>query len=271
MRVPVLTYHSNNVSGHDYAANDHVALAEDLALGARLGWRIVPLAHVVDALLGLAPAPPRRSLALSFDDGSWFDWYDLEHPRYGVQRGFAGVLRDHACASGAVVHATSFAIVSPAARAQLDRTCLAGRGWWSDDWWLDAAREGMIAIESHSWDHNHDTLATTAQRDGRRGTFANIATWHEADAEIRQAADRLDAMLAPARATLFAYPYGESNAYLREQYLPQHVAEHRVRAAFTTEAAPITRDCARYALPRYVCGRDWRSPAEYERLLRDCA
>jgi hypothetical protein len=51
MRVPVLTYHSNNVSGNDYAGNDHVALAQDLRRVARLGLRIVPLATVVDVLL----------------------------------------------------------------------------------------------------------------------------------------------------------------------------------------------------------------------------
>ena len=37
MRVPILTYHSNNVSGNDYASNDHVALAADLR-GNRPGF-----------------------------------------------------------------------------------------------------------------------------------------------------------------------------------------------------------------------------------------
>ena len=42
MRVPVLAYHSNNISGNDYASNDHVALAEDLRMIQRSGLRIVP-------------------------------------------------------------------------------------------------------------------------------------------------------------------------------------------------------------------------------------
>ncbi len=267
MRVPVLTYHGNNVSGPRYAENDHIALTQDLELIDALGWRVVPLARVVDALLGDGPEPPPRSVALSFDDGSWFDWYDLEHPRHGLQLGLATVLRQHVARGGQRPHATCFVIVSPAARAELDRSCLVGRGWWGDQWWLDASREGLLAIESHSWDHNHETLAATAQRDGRRGRFDTIETWAEADAEIRQAADWLDARLAPARSTLFAYPYGQASAYLREEYLPRHRAEHRVRAAFTTEPAPLSPGADRYALPRYVCGRDWRSPDELAALL----
>ena len=119
MRVPVLAYHSNNVSGNDYADNDHVALATDLRLLARLGLRVVPLATVVDVLLGDAPASAvEGAVALSFDDGSWFDWHDIDHPTWGPQRGFAGILRDFAAESGAPVHATTVptttAVTTPA-------------------------------------------------------------------------------------------------------------------------------------------------------------
>ncbi|MGN6518284.1 MAG: polysaccharide deacetylase family protein [Dokdonella sp.] len=268
MRVPVLAYHSNNVAGNDYASNDHVALAADLRLIARLGLRIVPLARVVEVLLGEAPPHTvERAIALSFDDGSWFDWHDIDHPTWGPQRGFAGVLRDFAAETGAAVHATSFVIVSPEARATLDRTCLAGRGWWDDAWWRPAQEEGLIALESHSWDHNHHTLAVTAQQAGRKGTFRSIDTLADADAQIRRAADWLDRHLAPHRTTLFAYPYGESNDYLVRDYLPRHGAEHRVRAAFGTDPAPVERSSPRWNLPRYVCGAHWSSPAELERLL----
>ena len=268
MRVPVLTYHSNNVGGNDYASNDHVALAQDLRVIQRNGLRIVPLARVVDVLLGFAPeAGVHDVVALSFDDGSWFDWHDMDHPTYGRQRGFAGVLRDFADETGAPVHATSFVIVSPTARETLDRTCLAGRGWWGDDWWPQAAREGLLAIENHSWDHNHHTLTQTAQREQRKGTFRTIDTWAEADAEIRQASDWLDLHCAPQRSSLFAFPYGESNDYLIGDYLPRHVTEHRLRAAFGTEPRPIEADSPRWLLPRYVCGRHWRSVEEFEHLL----
>ena len=268
MRVPVLTYHSNNIGGNDYASNDHVALAADLRLLHRRGLRIVPLATVVDALLGAAPASSvEHAVALTFDDGSWFDWHDLDHPTCGPQRGFAGVLRDFALETAAPVHATSFVIVSPAARATLDQTCLIGRGWWGDDWWREAQREGLIAIESHSWDHNHHTLPLTAQRDQRKGTFRSIDSHADADAEIRQAADWLDAHLATHRTSLFAYPYGETNDYLLREYLPRHAHEHRLRAAFGTAPEPVEAGSPRWNLPRYVCGRDWASVDEFASVL----
>jgi len=270
MRVPVLTYHSNNISGNDYASNDHVALAEDLRTIHRLGLRIIPLARVVDVLLGEVPeSAVERSVALSFDDGSWFDWHDLDHPTCGPQRAFAGILRDFVAGTGAMAHATSFVIVSPDARATLDRTCLADRGWWGDDWWRPAQDEGLLAIESHSWDHNHHTLPRTAQRDQRKGTFLTIDSHADADAEIRQATDWLDAHLAPVRATLFAYPYGQTNAYLTEDYLPRHVAEHRLRAAFGTDPSPIHAGSPRWNLPRFVAGQHWASAAGLETLLRE--
>jgi peptidoglycan/xylan/chitin deacetylase (PgdA/CDA1 family) len=270
MRVPVLTYHSNNVGGNDYAGNDHVALAEDLRVIRRQRRRIVPLARVVDALLGEVPASAvEDAVALSFDDGSWFDWHDLDHPACGPQRGFAGILRDFAAETGAPVHATAFVIVSPDARAILDRTCLVGRGWWGDEWWALAQREGLIAIESHSWDHNHATLPAVAQRHQHKGTFHTIDTYADADAQLRQAGDWLDAHLAPHRSTLFAYPYGESNDHLVRDYLPRCGNEHRLRAAFGTGPRPIEANSNRWLLPRYVCGEHWNTPAALERLLDD--
>lgn len=272
MRVPILTYHSNNINGGDYASNDHVALAADLRLIHRRGLRIAPLSRVVDVLLGEAPeSAVSDAVALSFDDGSWFDWHDIEHPTCGPQRAFAGILRDFGAECGAIPHATSFVIVSPDARALLDQSCLIGRGWWTDDWWREAQRDGVLGIESHSWDHNHHTLPLTAQRDRRKGTFHSIDSYADADAEIRKASDWLDAHLAPHRASLFAYPYGESNDYLVRDYLPRYRAEHRLRAAFGTEPRPLESNSKRWLLPRYVCGQHWDSPAQLERVLVDCS
>ncbi|HVT31124.1 MAG TPA: polysaccharide deacetylase family protein [Rhodanobacteraceae bacterium] len=270
MRTPVLTYHSNNIGGNGYANNDHVALAADLRSLHALGLRIVPLWLVVDAFLGTAPeSAVERAVAISFDDGSWFDWHDLDHPTCGPQRSFANVLRDFSAETGADVHATSFVIVSPEARAILDRTCLIGRGWWSDDWWPLAEREDLIAIESHSWDHNHHTLPVTVQRAQRKGTFRSIDTLADADAEIRRANDWLDAHVRAPRAGLFAFPYGETNDYLVRDYLPHRMSEHRLRAAFGTEPRPVERGSDRWNLPRYVCGHHWQSPDGLAALLRD--
>lgn len=270
MRVPVLTWHSNNILGNDYASNDHVALAADLRLIQRLGLRVVPLSRVVDVLLGAAPAAAvEHAVALSFDDGSWFDWHDIEHPTCGMQRGFAGILRDFVAETPAAVHATSFVIVSPDARDVLDRTCLIGHGWWDDGWWRAAQREGLLAIESHSWDHNHATLPAGMGLGVGKGSFAGIDDHAAADAEIRRASDWLDGHLAPHRCTLFAYPYGEASDYLVGEYLPRFQHEHRLRAAFGVDPRPIEAGANRWNLPRYVCGQHWRDPADLERLLRD--
>ena len=269
MKVPILTYHSNNISGNDYDSNDHVALAEELRTIARLGMRIVSAAEIVDVLLGEAPpSSVENAVALTCDDGSHFDWYDMPHPRFAPQRGFAGILRDFTAQTGMRAHLTSFVIVSPEARAVLDVTCLAGSDWWRDDWWREATSEGVIAIENHSWDHNHATLPRTVQREQKKGTFETIDNHADADAEIRAAADWLDAHLAPYRSTLFAYPYGEYNDYLVRDYLPRHAREHRLRAAFTGEPHPVEANSNRWLLPRYICGPHWKTPGELERLLR---
>ena len=166
------------------------------------------------------------------------------------------------------MHATSFVIASPAARAILDRTCMVGRGWWADEWWPEAAREGLVAIESHSWDHNHDTLPETAQREQVKGTFRSIDTHGDADAEIRAAADFIDAHCAPHRSTLFAYPYGESNDYL-VRGVPAALRARAPRARGVLDRSRRRSRRIRIAgcLPRYVCGRDWRDPAELQSLL----
>lgn len=272
MRVPVLTYHANNVLGNEYDDNDHVALAEDLILLRRLGRRIVPLHTIVETLIR-REGELDRCVALSFDDGSWFDWHDLEHPRFGRQRSFANVLRDFCARAGdaaTAAPATSFVIASPDARAVLDRTCLLGRGWWTDAWWPSAAADGLLAIESHSWDHNHADLPP-APRQRPRGTFTTIDNYADADAQVRQASEYLDRLCHSRRTSLFAYPYGENNDYLAREYLPDFVHEHRLRAAFTTEPGPITGASDRWLLPRYVCGHHWKSPGELEAILRSLA
>jgi peptidoglycan/xylan/chitin deacetylase (PgdA/CDA1 family) len=270
VRAIVLTYHSNNVLGRGYADNDHVALAEDLALLAQLRLPVVPLGQLVDALDG-GKQPPPRAVALSFDDGSWFDWHDLPHPSFGTQRSFANILADAEQLAGkdkAPLHATSFVIASPAAREALDRSCLVGQGWWGDEWWSKAQASGRMAIENHSWDHHHDAIPSRVTG-LPGGDFHSITSHHAADLEIRQASDFLDSRLPTRRTRLFAYPYGHCNPYLREEYLPHFRHEHRLDAAFDTTPEPLTRHSNRWKLGRYVCGQHWNSTEALERLLRE--
>jgi peptidoglycan/xylan/chitin deacetylase (PgdA/CDA1 family) len=272
MRVPVLTYHSMQILGNDYGSNDHCALAEDLELIHSLGLRVVPLRQVVETLVGGAHHDLDGTIAITLDDGPDFDWCDIEHPHYGPQKSMARVLREFRQKypdDQPTVHATSFVVASPAARAQLDRTCMAGAGWWSDDWWPEAHGSDLIEIANHSWDHNHRTLARTAQRNGVKGCFSVVDNHEDADAQIRQASEYIQRQLGTRDSLLFAYPYGEWSQYLVDEYLPRHPAEHRIEAALTTAATPVENSTNRWLVPRYVFGHDWRSPSDLQRLLKE--
>lgn len=102
------------------------------------------------------------------------------------------------------------------------------------------------------------------------GTFANIVDYAAADCEIRQASAFVDARLGAGQTTLIAYPYGESSAWLREDYLPRFVHEHGLQAAFGTEPEPITAASSRWMLGRYVCGHHWRSPEGLQCVAWTC-
>jgi predicted PolB exonuclease-like 3'-5' exonuclease len=128
-----------------------------------------------------------------------------------------------------------------------------------------------MAIENHSWDHCHTDVAEIAQHEQKKGTFNGVDNYADADKQIRQAARAIDAVIAPAKTSLFAYPYGDTNAYLIEEYFPRFQAEHEMKAALTTEPNPVTKNANRWALPRYVCGHHWKSANEFRQLLKDAA
>jgi peptidoglycan/xylan/chitin deacetylase (PgdA/CDA1 family) len=270
---PVLTYHSSNISGNSYSTNDHVALAADLDILADAGWAILPLSELVERSVLGKDGQPAKTVALSFDDGTDFDYFDLPHPTHGPQRSMLNILRDHLQVSGKTqrLHATSFVVVSPEARSELDRTSMIGAKWWNDHWWQPAVASRMLGIASHSWDHNHDAISWPAPDGRARGTFASIDTFRAAEDEVARAADFLRRAVPNAAANLFAYPYGESNRYLVEEYFPLYHERIGVRAAFLSKGEPITEASDRWRLPRYTCGEHWKSPDELRALLRDIA
>ncbi len=271
MPAIILTYHSINIHGNDYENNDHVALATDLQLLTALGWTITPLSVIADAVINKRLDEANKWVAITFDDGSWFDWYDLDHPTHGQQKSMAKILREFALTdpgrSQPSVEATSFVIVSPEARTILDVTCMVGRGWWSDEWWLPAQKEGVIRIQNHSWDHNHTSLDSTPIPE--KGKFSVVSTYEEADAEIRQASEYVDSICGEGTSTIFAYPYGETSDYLLHQYFPDNIPEHRIVAAVTTDAQYITNDSNRWAIPRFVCGWHWKSTDDLRAILKE--
>ena len=261
-----------HVDGPDYRDNDHVAFAEDLERLHALGVRLVPLHDVVHALVEHQLPDLHGAVAITFDDGSDLDCYDLPHPRWGPQRGMLNVLRHFRAKHGAeaqpALHATTFVIVSPEARANLDATCLIGCRWWNDDWWQDAEASGLMAVESHSWDHNHETLESSATS-APRGGF-QVMQRDEADAEIAKASRFLRERRGRDEDVLFACPYGDCSRYLIEEYFPDSRANHGVYAAFSTKGSPVSPGTSRWEIPRFVCASDWKSPEDLEKLLSDC-
>ena len=273
--IPILTYHSMNIAGNGYGENDHVAFADDLRRIHGGGWRILPLHEIVARRQASAAAfEAGRVVALTCDDGGDFDFHDLPHPVAGTQRSLINILRDfEAEFPGAQpgLHVTSFVIASPEARVILDRTCMIGRGWWNDDWWIAAIESGLMGIANHSWDHNHEQVPQGGFPGVERGTFRTIGTEALADYQVRRAADYIREIAPNPSTRLFAYPYGESSDFLVQEYFPRHAAALGIDAAFSNEPQPIDDASDRWCLPRYTCGRDWKSPEELQRILDDAA
>jgi hypothetical protein len=279
VKIPVFAYHSMNVHGNDYGTNDHVAFAADLEQLTAEGFEIRPLHRIVEALRTEPESLEGHRIAgLSCDDGPDFDYRDLDHPTWGPQRSILNILRDfrerHPDTQPAL-HVTAFVIVSPEARAILDRTCMVGRGWWNDDWWAPAAATGLMGIGNHSWDHNHESFADPARPDEKRGTFLSIESFDAAEREIGQADRYLRAKVPNPCASLFAYPYGEANDFLAGSYLPEYSArmarDGGLRAAFTTHPDYVSAGSDPWRLPRFTCGLDWKSPEDLQRILNGAA
>ena len=271
MQIPILTYHSMQVDSNGYAGNDHHALAEDLRAIQSLGRRVVPLERAVAWHQGrLADAEVEGAIAITFDDGSWFDWYDLAHPSQGQQRSMYHILADFRAEAGADrqpgLHASCFVITSPAARRELDDKAMIGRGWWGDEWWGEAQASGLLGIECHSWDHNHPLLDRVGQRGQRKGDFAHIDSFDDCEIQLAKAAYYI-AGKTGVRPRFFAFPWGQASDYLVGEYLPRFQDRHGFMAAFSTEPKPLERSDNRWNLPRYVCGRDWSTPEDFAALL----
>jgi peptidoglycan/xylan/chitin deacetylase (PgdA/CDA1 family) len=280
MRAIVLTYHAHHVVGDDYARNDHVALAADLELITRSGCAIVPLGTLVDALFASAGTGPAAGgsiqVGITFDDGPIYDVEGFTHPRFGPQRGFLPIMRDFVAAHGAraqpTLHATSFVIASPEARRTIEATYDAeytyvGQGAMTDAWWNPAIDTGLISIANHSWDHLHPALARVAHSRQVRGDFSQVLIDADADAQIAAAQTFIAAHTARRNAPFFAYPFGQSNAFLVDDYFPRNAQRLGLRAAFTDEPMPIRGRESRWRLPRYICGHHWKTPQELRAIL----
>ncbi len=265
--VPILTYHSQNIRGDRAANNDHVALATDLRALHQAGMRVIPLDRLLDWLEGtVSDDAIEASVVLTFDDGCDFDVRDMDYPGHGPQRSFLGIIEDFLAQwpldRQPDVRASSFVIASREARRQIDAGSLFGQGWISDDWWRKTDAGTRIAVENHGWDHNHPDLEGDA-----RGNFHTVDTHEQCLEQVVRAAEAIESV-TNRRPAFFAYPFGESSAYIREVFFPQFADLHRCRAALGTEPGAVTRDTDRWNLPRFVCGRDWTAPDELIERLR---
>jgi hypothetical protein len=212
---------------------------------------------------GAADRDLDRCVALTCDDGSLFDFADLDHPTHGPQRSLLNRLRDFIAERGPQaqpdLHLTSFVIASTEAREHIDRACLVGRGWMIDSWWKQAEESGLVAIENHSWDHNHVAVPLPGLEGMQRGSFLEVDTLARARAEIAQASDFINAKIAPRRTRIFCYPFSHVPDYLRAEYLPRYADEHGLLAAMGDGATPVDAASDRWNLPRYICGWHWKS------------
>lgn len=269
MRAYVLTYHSGNIAGNDYASNNLVALAQDLEWLHAEAIPVLPLRDVVDALIeGRTQAMPERLAAITLDDGLDFDFVDLTHPFHGPQRSVNAILREFNGTHAVAAHATSFVIASPAARTEIARHEMLDHQWIGEHWWRSAVASGRFHIGNHSWDHMSPSVSAVAEHGVRAGSFAGVDAFALADAQVRCGHDYIAAKVPNPGAALFAYPYGEANDYLVHDYLPKHGAQAGTIAAFTAGAEPIHARSRRWLLPRFTCGTDWSSPAGLAALFR---
>jgi len=266
--IPVLTYHSQNVGGKAHADNDHTALFEDLHALHQSGFRVVPLSQVTDLLAGNGDGERlERSVVLTFDDGCNFDVHDLDFPGHGIQHSFLSIMRTFirdTSSSPSSLHATSFVIASKEARATIDKGSLFGQSWMSDDWWSETDSGGLIAIENHGWDHNHPDLSGDD-----RGVFHTVDTHEQCLQQVVQAAGAI-AHITGRWPRYFAYPFGQSSEYIRDEFFPDMGDVHGCQAAFGTDAGPVEPGSNRWNLPRFVCGRDWNSASSLIELIKAC-
>lgn len=263
MKIPVLTYHSVNVNGTNYANNDTIAFERDLQLIHELGVKVISTTTLYQWLTGEIQLDEScRYVVLTFDDGVELDYRDWIHPLHGEIKSFYNCLKAYEN-----VHATSFVIASPTARKQLEATCLGGFELWGDSWWQEVEDSGLISIENHSWDHLHPTLPTVEHSQNAKGDFSRVSSKSDADLQIAQASSYIDEKLNKTT-QFFAYPYGDYNQFLTEGYFPYQ--QNQIKAAFSCDADFVKVDTNLWKIPRFVCGKDWNKPEKLRKiLLRD--
>ncbi|MEO8345850.1 MAG: polysaccharide deacetylase family protein [Betaproteobacteria bacterium] len=283
----ILTYHSHHMAGLDYASNDHVALRTDLPLLGDAGYRIVSLAELVDRFRaeqssGSTNSHDERIVAITFDDGPEYDAVDHVHPTLGMQRSFLSLMQDFARTPAGNAQpdlcATSFVIACPAARKVMEDVTTPESGAYylhagamNDRWWSEAIDSGLFAIANHSWDHLHPALPRTAHSRQAKADFTQVDNRADANAQILAAARYIDEKTGGRASPFFAYPFGQYNRFLVDDYFPGNHSGAGIKAAVTVDGRPLHVTDSIWTLPRYSCGYNWTSPVDLTQLLNAAA
>ncbi len=262
LSIPVLAYHAGNISGNTYASNDRIAFASDLYTLHHQGYQIIPLQWIAEWVNGQRDLSVYgdKLVGLSCDDGLDQDYLDGAYFDFGPQRSLFHILQDFVEDVGpeqqAHAHLTAFVIASPQARQAIDEQSLSGAQLLNHHWWREANQHSRFSVENHSWDHRHPDIypADTAN-------FTSVTDASVAEQQIIDAKHYIDQELGE-NTTLFCYPWGHYNDYLLHEFMPTRAAEHGITAAFTCEASHTKRGSNRWLMPRYVCGFNWKSPAQ---------
>lgn len=258
-----------NADSLEYYGNDHIALQQDLTILQQCGYRLIDGMAVVDFILGKQQFSRHDRVAcISIDDAPVLDYYDYQSPKIGLVESFRQIFWQSEIFRRSKVAVLNFAIVDEAIRQELDVACMQGKGDWQSDWWQQAIADGLYDMANHSLDHMHGALLKTSHSRGEKGNFYAVDNYADADKQIRQAYDDLQAIVQQKATPLFAYPYGHASDYLLHDYFPKYQQEHGQYGAFTTAGDYATRDSSRWAIPRFVCGEHWRSPAEFTAILQ---
>jgi hypothetical protein len=111
----------------------------------------------------------------------------------------------------------------------------------------------------------HPALTEDQREPDLAGNFFCIDRPEPAEEQILRAERYLEEKLGSTRSRLFAYPYGHVPDYLRDQFFPAHA--EKFKAAIATGGDYFCQASPRWAVPRFVCGEDWKSPEEFEAIL----
>lgn len=269
LRVPILAYHASNISGNVYQLNDHIAFDSDLYTLHHAGYTIIPLRWIAEWLNGERELEPLgdKLIGLSCDDGLDLDFINGNYFDFGPQRSFYNILKDFVEDVGQEnqphANLTSFVIACPEARKVMDEKSLNGQNLMNHDWWHEAAQSDLMDIENHGWDHRHPDIYPAEQ-----ANFTSVTDEATARKQIIEAKAWIENQITPQKTQQFAYPWGHTNEFLLNEFMPNQAQQAGIKAAYTCGAQPVTKTCNPYDIPRYVCGFNWKSPKQLLELIR---